>query len=70
MSFFKSGEQEGKTGLVWGLVPVGVERIKGGLIWWKDYVLRYENRTMRPVETVPRMGGGVIKENDRGSEFN
>jgi hypothetical protein len=24
MSFFKNGEQEGKTGPIWGLVPVGV----------------------------------------------
>jgi hypothetical protein len=23
MSFFKNGEQKGKTGSVWGLVPVG-----------------------------------------------
>jgi hypothetical protein len=26
----------------------------------------YENGTMRPVETVPGMGGGEIKENDGG----
>jgi hypothetical protein len=26
MSFFKNEEQEGKTGLVWGLVLVGGER--------------------------------------------
>jgi hypothetical protein len=25
---------------------------------------------MKPVETVPRMGGRGIKENDGGSEFN
>jgi hypothetical protein len=25
---------------------------------------------MRPVETTPRMGGGRIKENGGGSEFN
>jgi hypothetical protein len=30
------------------------------------YVLMYENATMRPVETVPGMGGGGIKENDGG----
>jgi hypothetical protein len=29
-----------------------------------------ENGKMRPVETIPEMGGGRIKENDRGSEFN
>jgi hypothetical protein len=25
---------------------------------------------MKPLETIPGMGGGGIKENDRGSEFN
>jgi hypothetical protein len=25
---------------------------------------------MRPVETIPGVGGGGIKENDRGGEFN
>jgi hypothetical protein len=25
---------------------------------------------MRPVETIPGLGGGEIKENDGGSEFN
>jgi hypothetical protein len=25
---------------------------------------------MRPVETLPEMGGGRIKENDGGGEFN
>jgi hypothetical protein len=29
----------------------------------------YENRKMRPVETILRMGGGGIKENDGGSKF-
>jgi hypothetical protein len=33
-------------------------------------VLIYENRNMRPVETIPGMGAGGIKENDGGSEFN
>jgi hypothetical protein len=28
MSFFKNRGQEGKTGLVWGLVPVGGEEYK------------------------------------------
>jgi hypothetical protein len=27
------------------------------------------NGKMRPVETIPGMGGGGIKENNRGSEF-
>jgi hypothetical protein len=34
------------------------------------YVLTYENGKMRPVETIPEMGGGGIKENDGGGEFN
>jgi hypothetical protein len=29
----------------------------------------YENGKMRPVETIPVMGGGKIKENDWGGEF-
>jgi hypothetical protein len=42
MSFFKNREQEGKTGPVWGLVPVGGRRTEGkgigGGIWWRYYV--------------------------------
>jgi hypothetical protein len=34
------------------------------------YVLMYENGKMRPVKTIPGMGGGGIKENDGGGEFN
>jgi hypothetical protein len=30
----------------------------------------YENEKMRPVETIPRMGGGGIKDNDGRGEFN
>jgi hypothetical protein len=30
----------------------------------------YVNVKMRPVETVPGMEGGGIKENDGGGEFN
>jgi hypothetical protein len=30
----------------------------------------YKNGKLRPVETVPRMGGGEKKENDGRSEFN
>jgi hypothetical protein len=30
----------------------------------------YENRKMRPVETVPRKKGGKIKESDEGDAFN
>jgi hypothetical protein len=28
--FFKSGEQEGKAGLVWGLAPMGGGKIRKG----------------------------------------
>jgi hypothetical protein len=30
----------------------------------------YKNRKMRPVETIPGLGAGRIKENDGGGEFN
>jgi hypothetical protein len=30
----------------------------------------YVNGKMKPVETIPGMGGRVIKENDGGGEFN
>jgi hypothetical protein len=30
----------------------------------------YANRKMRPIETLPGMGGGEIKVDDRGGEFN
>jgi hypothetical protein len=30
----------------------------------------YVNGKMRPVETILGMGGGEIKENDGGGEFN
>jgi hypothetical protein len=37
MIFFSNREQEGTTGAIWGLIPVGGRRIKrkgvGGLIW-------------------------------------
>jgi hypothetical protein len=29
----------------------------------------YENGKMRPVKTIPGMGGGRIKANDGGGEF-
>jgi hypothetical protein len=29
---------------------------------WKYHVLMYENRKMRPVETIPAMGGEEDKE--------
>jgi hypothetical protein len=30
----------------------------------------YVNRKMRSVKTIPAMRGGVMKENNRGDEFN
>jgi hypothetical protein len=30
----------------------------------------YVNGKMKHVETIPGMGGGRVKENDRGGEFN
>jgi hypothetical protein len=30
-------------------------------MWWKYYVLRYENGRMRLVETIPGMGRGENK---------
>jgi hypothetical protein len=30
----------------------------------------YENGKMRPAETIIRMGGGGLKENDGGGELN
>jgi hypothetical protein len=39
-----------------------IRRGAGGWIWWKCYVLMYENGKMRPVETVPGMGVRGIKE--------
>jgi hypothetical protein len=38
-------------------------------MWWKHYVLMHVNGKMRPVETIPGMGGVVIKENDGEGEF-
>jgi hypothetical protein len=74
MSFFKNREQVGKSGPVWALVPVGegrnIRKGCGKVNMVEYYVLMYENGKMRPVETLPGMGGGRIKENDGGGEFN
>jgi hypothetical protein len=32
-------------------------------MWWKYYILVYENGNMMPVGTIPGMGRGRIKEN-------
>jgi hypothetical protein len=54
------------------LVPVGgdIRKCCRRMKCYKYYVLVYENGKMRPVETIPGMGGGRIKENDGGGEFN
>jgi hypothetical protein len=33
-------------------------------MWWNDHILTYENGKMSPVETILRMGGSGVKEND------
>jgi hypothetical protein len=52
---------------------VGVGRVnrEGGeeQIRWMYFVNVYENRTMKPVETVLRRGGG-LRENDGEGESN
>jgi hypothetical protein len=63
MSFFlKNREQEGKTGLVWGFGTNGREEdIRKGcrtVNVVEIFVLVYENRKMRLVETIPGMGKG------------
>jgi hypothetical protein len=72
--FNKVRDQEGKTGPVRGLVLLGGGRLWGnsigGWICCKCFVYIYVNRKMIPVETIPRMGGGWIKESDGGGEFN
>jgi hypothetical protein len=39
-------------------------------MWWKYYVVTYENGKMRRVDTVPGVGGGGIKEKNGEGEFN
>jgi hypothetical protein len=62
MSLFKNGEEEGKTGPVWELAPVGGgQDIKKGcrrVNMVEYYALMNENGKMRPVETIPGIGGG------------
>jgi hypothetical protein len=52
---------------------VGGEDIRKGhrgVNMWKYYMHMYEDGRMTPVETIPGTGGGGIKKNDRGGEFN
>jgi hypothetical protein len=55
------------------LVPVGRRgmwgKVVGWWIWRKYCVHTYVNGKMRPVETVPEMGGKVIEENEGGGDF-
>jgi hypothetical protein len=70
MSFRKKKKgQEGKTGSIWGLVPVGgcKKRVKKG---------KYGGNSMyscmkmkRDLSTLLKMEEGEIKENDGGGEF-
>jgi hypothetical protein len=51
------------------LVTVGrrrEERGVGGRIWWKYYILMYENGKMGPVKSILRRGEEGIMENDGG----
>jgi hypothetical protein len=35
-------------------------------MWWKCYVLMYENGKVRPFKTILRREAGRIRENDGG----
>jgi hypothetical protein len=63
------GEQEIKTGSVCGVgTTVKGKRWGkgvGGCIWCKYCVHIYVNGKMKPVQTIPGIVGGGIKENDR-----
>jgi hypothetical protein len=39
-------------------------------IWQKYFEHMYANGKMKPVETIPRMRGEVVKETVGGGEFN
>jgi hypothetical protein len=55
---------------VWGLGTSGKgEDVGKGyrrVMWCKYCVYMYINGKMRPVETIPRIGRGSIKENEEG----
>jgi hypothetical protein len=55
-----------------GVGTSGKERAKGkgegGQIWWKYWILMYEDGAMRPAET--KKGEGKIKKNDGGGKSN
>jgi hypothetical protein len=65
MSIFKkkNREQEGRTGPVWGYQWEGEDVEKGlrrmnMVQYYNIYLHVYANGKMRPVETIPGMGGG------------
>jgi hypothetical protein len=60
-SFYKIRKQEGITGSVWGVGTSGKVADMG-----KGYrrVNMHVNGKMTPVETIPGLGRGKIKEND------
>jgi hypothetical protein len=67
-SFHKITEQEWWGGGVraGGLIPVGVGRMGVGIrgwMWCKHCLHMYINGKMIPVEIIPGMRGGEIKEN-------
>jgi hypothetical protein len=67
--FFENGEQEGKIGPVCGVGTSGrgdIRKRSRRMNVVKCYPLVYENGKMRPVETIPGMRRGGIKENDGG----
>jgi hypothetical protein len=56
--FYKTREQKGQIYSVWGVDTSGRgEDIRKGCIWGKYCVQVYVNEKMRPVETIPGMGG-------------
>jgi hypothetical protein len=66
---FSSTKLEGRTGPGGReLAPVGGGRGKmvGGGIRCKKYVHMYVNAKMKPIETVPGIRGGEIKESSGG----
>jgi hypothetical protein len=45
---------------------ITLKKSVGGWIWYKYCLHVCVNGKMRPAETIPGMGGGKIKEKDRG----
>jgi hypothetical protein len=57
---FKNEGKEDKTCPFQEGIPVGAGKViresEGGVLWWMYFVYVYENRTVKPVEIVLRMG--------------